>query len=127
MQITLTFNPCHENHFLNLDFFYKGTQRRDTLDITTTFRVNGWLDESDRQRLEDLYITNPTRARIVCDGAWGVSEGLVFENFAVKDFDVISKIKTIGETTHGMDYGFTHDPTTLISAIVDLDNKEDRK
>ena len=123
-QITLTFNPWHEGHFLKREFFDKETQRRDTLALTTTFRVNEWLDEQDRQRMEDLYITNPTRARIVCDGEWGVSEGLVFDNFQVKDFNITEKIKEIGETTQGMDYGFTHDPTTLISSIVDLDNKE---
>ena len=35
-------------------------------------------------RYEDLYRTNPRRARIVCDGEWGVAEGLVFDNFEVK-------------------------------------------
>src|SRR5699024_4016209 len=64
------------------------------------------------------------RARIVCDGDWGVSEGLVFDNYRVVDFDITSKVKEINETTHGMDYGFTHDPTTLISSAVDLERKE---
>lgn len=123
-QITLTFNPWHDGHFLKREFFDTKTQRRDTLALTTTFRVNEWLDEQDRQRMEDLYITNPSRARIVCDGEWGVSEGLVFENFQVKDFNIVDKIKEVKETTQGMDYGFTHDPTTLISSIVDIKNKE---
>ena len=123
-QITITFNPWHENHFLKREFFDEKTKRRDTLSLTTTFRVNEWLDEVDKQRMEDLYITNPTRARIVCDGEWGVSEGLVFENFQVKDFDKLAKIREVKETTHGMDYGFTHDPSTSISSVVDLNNKE---
>ena len=38
-------------------------------------------------RYEDLYRTNLDDARIVCDGDWGVAEGLVFENFEVKEFD----------------------------------------
>ena len=123
-QITLTFNPWHEGHFLKREFFDKKTKRRDTLSLTTTFRVNEWLDDVDRQRMEDLYVTNPARARIVCDGEWGVAEGLVFENFQVKDFDILNKVKELQETTHGQDYGFTHDPTTLISAVVDMENKE---
>lgn len=49
--------------------------------------MNEWLDEVDIARYEDLYRTNPRRARIVCDGDWGVAEGLVFENFEVKEFD----------------------------------------
>jgi len=123
-QITLTFNPWHEGHFLKREFFDKKTKRRDTLSLTTTFRVNEWLDDVDRQRMEDLYVTNSARARIVCDGEWGVAEGLVFENFQVKDFDILNKVKELQETTHGQDYGFTHDPTTLISAVVDMENKE---
>ena len=123
-QVTITFNPWHEGHFLKREFFDEKTKRRDTLSLTTTFRINEWLDDSDRKRMEDLYKTNPKRARIVCDGEWGVSEGLVFDNFKVVNFDVYEKIKAIQETTHGMDYGFTHDPTTLISSVVDLENKE---
>jgi len=122
-QITITFNPWHEGHWLKREFFDEKTQRYDTLALTTTFRVNEWLDDLDRTRMEDLYRTNPKRARIVCDGDWGVSEGLVFDNYRVVDFDITSKIKEINEVTHGMDYGFTHDPTTLISSVVDLENK----
>src|SRR5690625_959436 len=123
-QITITFNPWHERHFLKREFFDKKTQRHDTLAMTTTFRVNEWLDDVDKKRMEDLYRTNPKRARIVCDGDWGESEGLVCDNFKVIDFDVTNKIKALKETTHGQDYGFTHDPTTHISSVVDLDNKE---
>ncbi len=123
-QITLTFNPWSERHWLKREFFDVETKRRDVFSDTTTFRVNEWLDDVDRQRMEDLYRTNPRRARIVCDGEWGVAEGLVFDNFRVRDFDPIQKIKEIQETTHGMDYGFTNDPTTLVSSIVDLKKKE---
>jgi len=123
-QITLTFNPWSERHWLKPLFFDSKTREKDVFADTTTFRCNEWLDEVDRQRMEDLYRTNPRRARIVCDGEWGVAEGLVFENFLVKDFDPIEKIKEIQETTHGMDYGFTNDPTTEVSSVVDLSNKE---
>lgn len=123
-QVTVTFNPWNENHWLKAAFFDEETRRDDTLALTTTFRVNEWLDEVDIQRYEDLYRTNPRRARIVCDGDWGVAEGLVFDNFEVRDFDIQRTIKRIAETTHGMDYGFTNDPTTLVSSAVDLVNKE---
>src|SRR5699024_10636926 len=116
--------PWSERHWLKREFFDKKTKRRDTFSDTTTFRVNEWLDDVDRQRMEDLYKTNPRRARIVCDGDWGVAEGLVFENFKVVDFDRIAKIKEIQEVTHGQDYGFTNDPTTHISTVVDLEKRE---
>ena len=51
------------------------------------FDVTSGLDKVDIQRYEDLYNTNPRRARIVCDGEWGVAEGLIYENVKVKNFD----------------------------------------
>lgn len=123
-QITLTFNPWSERHWLKAMFFDEETREKDTFAITTTFRVNEWLDDEDKERYESLHETNPRRARIVADGEWGVAEGLVFENFQVKEFDYVEKIKQIQETTHGMDYGFTNDPTTQVSTVVDLVNKE---
>src|SRR5699024_3183435 len=40
------------------------------------------------------------------------------------NFDPIEKIKEIQEVTHGQDYGYTNDPTTHVSSIVDLENKK---
>ena len=123
-QVTITFNPWNERHWLKTAFFDEKTKRKDVFSSTTTFRVNEWLDEKDKQRYLDLYRTNPRRARIVCDGEWGVAEGLVFENFEVKEFDVNRKIKEVGQTYFGMDFGFTHDPTTLLSSIYDKGKHE---
>ncbi|MDQ0158816.1 PBSX family phage terminase large subunit [Alkalibacillus salilacus] len=123
-QITVTFNPWSERHWLKKVFFDPETREQDTFAITTTFRVNEWLDDVDRNRYLDLHRTNPRRARIVADGEWGVSEGLVFENFEVREFNPLQKIKEIQRTAHGMDFGFTNDPTTEVSSVVDLENKE---
>ncbi|MCG1170487.1 PBSX family phage terminase large subunit [Staphylococcus epidermidis] len=123
-QITITFNPWSERHWLKPTFFDENTRLNNTFSYTTTYRVNEWLDEVDIARYEDLYRTNPRRARIVCDGDWGVAEGLVFENFEVKEFDWVKKLKDKQVVAHGSDFGFTQDPTTLISTIVDLKNKE---
>lgn len=123
-QITITFNPWSERHWLKPTFFDEDTKLNNTFSYTTTFRVNEWLDDVDIGRYEDLYRTNPRRARIVCDGDWGVAEGLVFENFEVKEFDWDKKLKEKQVVAHGSDFGFTQDPTTLISTIVDLKNKE---
>lgn len=123
-QITITFNPWSERHWLKPTFFDENTRLNNTFSYTTTFRVNEWLDEVDIARYEDLYRTNPRRARIVCDGDWGVAEGLVFENFEVKEFDWVKKLKDKQVVAHGSDFGFTQDPTTLVSTIVDTQNKE---
>lgn len=123
-QITVTFNPWSERHWLKGAFFDEETRFKDVFSDTTTYKDNEWLDDQDRNRYEDLWRTNPRRAAVVANGDWGVTEGLVFENFEVKDFNVNSTIKRVGETTAGLDFGFTHDPTTFPRLAVDLDNKE---
>ncbi|EGQ3902564.1 PBSX family phage terminase large subunit [Staphylococcus pseudintermedius] len=122
-QITVTFNPWSERHWLKSTFFDEDTRLNNVYSNTTTFRVNEWLDKVDVDRYEDLYRTNPRRARIVCDGDWGVAEGLVYDNFVVEDFDWFQIYKKTQFKVHGIDYGFTNDPTALVSAVVDLDNK----
>ena len=124
-QITVTFNPWSEHHWLKRAFFDAETKKANVFADTTTFRDNEWLDDGDRQRYMDLYRTNPRRARVVCDGDWGIAEGLVFDGcYQVKDFDIAAKIKEIGLAIHGMDFGFTNDPTTLPSAVYDKENNE---
>ena len=124
-QITVTFNPWNERHWLKRVFFDEKTQRADTLALTTTFRCNEWLDKVDIQRYEDLYKTNPRRARIVCDGQWGVAEGLIYENVKVKNFDKDELLKDEAyQLAIGLDFGFTHDPTALCVSLINEQKKE---
>ena len=123
-QITVTFNPWSERHWLKSAFYDEESRKKDVFAGTTTYRVNEWLDQQDIDRYEDLWRTNPRRAAVVANGDWGVAEGLVFEKYTVRDFDIMATIKRVGETTAGIDFGFTHDPTTFPRLAVDLDNKE---
>ena len=123
-QITVTFNPWSERHWLKSAFFDEETRFNDVFADTTTYRDNEWLDQQDIDRYEDLWRTNPRRAAVVANGDWGVAEGLVFENYTIRDFDIMATIKRVGETAAGLDFGFTHDPTTFPRLAVDLDNKE---
>ena len=123
-QITVTFNPWSERHWLKSAFFDEETRFNDVFADTTTYRDNEWLDQQDIDRYEDLWRTNPRRAAVVANGDWGVAEGLVFENYTIKDFNIMETIKRVGETTAGLDFGFTHDATTFPRLAVDLDSKE---
>ncbi|KID42852.1 Phage terminase, large subunit [Levilactobacillus brevis] len=123
-QVTLTFNPWSEQSWLKKKFWDKKTRYKDVFAQTTTFRCNEWLGDDDRKRYLDLYRTNPRRAKIVCDGDWGVAEGLVFENFVVEDFDVAKVVKEATGVGHGMDFGYTHDPSTFAEAAINLKTKD---
>lgn len=116
-QITITFNPWNERHWLKAVFFDLATRRADTLALTTTYKCNEWLDKVDVNRYEDLYISNPRRARIVCDGEWGVAEGLVYDNVVIENFD-FKKLLPTHKLAVGLDFGFVHDPTALIVFLI---------
>lgn len=116
-QITITFNPWNERHWLKAVFFDLATRRADTLALTTTYKCNEWLDKVDVDRYEDLYISNPRRARIVCDGEWGVAEGLVYDNVVIENFD-FKKLLPTHKLAVGLDFGFVHDPTALIVFLI---------
>lgn len=123
-QVTVTFNPWSERHWLKSMFFDEETQEHDTFAITTTYKCNEWLDDQDRARYESLWETNPRRARIVCNGDWGVAEGLVYENFEVRDFDAESVIECTQATGNGLDFGYMQDPSAFVGLAVDQDKKE---
>lgn len=119
-QVILTFNPWSENHWLKSEFF--DTKDEDVFTLTTTYKLNEWLDEQTIKRYEKLYKTNPRRAKIVCDGEWGVSEGLVFENVEYRPLNKDFLAKQNYELIVGLDFGFTHDPTALVVSWLDSEN-----
>lgn len=119
-QVILTFNPWSEHHWLKKEFFDKPDG--DVFTLTTTYRVNEFLDEQTIKRYEKLFITNPRRARIVCNGEWGVAEGLVYENVEYTELDKDELAKKGYQLLIGLDFGFTHDATALTAAYLDADN-----
>lgn len=115
-QTIVAFNPWSEKHWLKAEFFDELTKRSRSIAHTTTYKDNEHLDEGYIAALEEMRVRNPTRARVAVDGEWGVAEGLVFEGlFELEDFDY-RKIQ--GRHVMGLDFGFTHDPTAFVKAIV---------
>lgn len=120
-QVILTFNPWSENHWLKSEFF--DVEDEDVFTLTTTYKINEFLDKETIRRYEKLYTTNPRRAKIVCDGDWGVAEGLVFENVEFRELDKELLAKQGYTLLAGLDFGFTHDPTALIVSWLDEENR----
>ena len=78
-QITITFNPWSSSHWLKKRFF--DVEDDNILAKTTNYLCNEWLDESDRQKFEDMKIRNPKRYKVAGLGDWGIDGGQVFEEF----------------------------------------------
>lgn len=117
-QITLTFNPWNELHWLKKRFF--DVVDKDILAMTTNYMCNEWLDESDRKMFEDMKKNNPKRYKVAGLGDWGIVDGLIYENWKEDIFDVndISGRKGV-KSAFGLDFGYTNDPTALFCGLVD--------
>ena len=117
-QVTLTFNPWNEKHWIKKRFF--DVQDDDIMAITTNYMCNEWLDEADRKVFNDMRRNNPRRYQVAGLGDWGIVEGLVYENWREDRFDLedIKKIKGI-QSAFGLDYGYTQDPSALFCGMVD--------
>jgi phage terminase large subunit len=122
-QVTLTFNPWNEKHWMKKRFF--DNQSPDVLAMTTNYMCNEWLDESDEQLFAEMKKNNPKRYNVAGLGNWGIVDGLVYENWKEQNFDLeeIKKIKGI-KSVFGLDFGYTNDPTALFCGMVDLDNRK---
>lgn len=66
---------------------------------------------------------NPRRYQVAGLGNWGVVDGLVYENWEEKDFDIEKIIRPDTKSAFGLDFGYTNDPTALWCGIVDEKNK----
>ena len=122
-QITLTFNPWNERHWLKKRFF--DVEDENIMAKTTNYMCNEWLDDSDKKLFEDMKKNNPRRYQVAGLGNWGIVEGLVYENWEEKEFDVneISKRKGV-KSAFGLDFGYTNDPSAFFCGLIDVANKK---
>lgn len=119
-RVTATFNPWSDRHFSKKRFFDNPSD--DVLAMTTTYKDNPHLSETDLKLFERMKEQNPRRYRVAGLGEFGISEGLIYENWEEKEFSVdeIKKIKGI-QSAFGLDWGWT-DPTALCCSLVDMEN-----
>lgn len=138
-QITLTFNPWNEKHWLKRRFF--DAPDPDVLALTTDYTCNEWLDENDLALFEKMKRNNPRRYAVAGLGGWGIVDGLVYENWKEQSFELISKADYLlldeaertakdwvfredVSTRCGLDFGYTNDPTA--APVMFLDTKNGR-
>ena len=122
-QITITFNPWNEHHWLKKRFF-DAPPDPDILAMTTNYTCNEWLDDADKRLFERMRQNNPRRYRVAGLGDWGIVDGLIFENWEEREFD-IDELRRRPElhTVFGLDFGYTNDPTALFCGLLDRENR----
>lgn len=122
-QITLTFNPWNEKHWLKARFF-DAPPDPDILALTTNYLCNEWLDQADLKVFETMQENNPRRYQVAGLGGWGIVEGLVFENWKEEAFETAAIAKRPDVVSaFGLDFGYTNDPTALFCGLVSQEEK----
>lgn len=120
-QIYMAFNPISKNHWL-YDFCEVNPPSSFTF-IHSTYKDNPFLNKDYIAELEELYVRNPAKARIFCNGEWGVdAEGLVLTNWRKEEFDPMELASSGLEHRVGMDLGWI-DPSAIIDSLYDRENK----
>ena len=117
-QITMTFNPWNQKHWIKKRFF--DTLDPDVLALTTNYTCNEWLDDADRKLFEQMKKNNPRRYQVAGLGNWGVAEGLIYNNWREEAFDIdaIRRLDSV-KTIFGLDFGYTNDPSALFCGMID--------
>ena len=113
-QIIVAFNPISKNHWLHE--FCEVNPPTNFIFTHSTYKDNPFLNAEYIAELEELYVRNPQKARIFCDGEWGVdAEGLVFQNWKVEYFN---HEEINGQLMIGLDFGFIHDISAIVGALL---------
>lgn len=120
-QILMAFNPISKNHWL-----YKFCEEEPPTSFIfshSTYKDNPFLNAEYVAELEELYTRNPQKARVFCDGEWGIdAEGLVITNWRAEDFDAMELARAGLEHRAGMDVGWI-DKTAIIDSLYDKENR----
>ncbi len=123
-QVTLTFNPWNEKHWIKKRFF-DAKEDADILAKTTNYLCNEFLDEADKRVFNRMKRDNPRRYQVAGLGDWGIVDGLVFENWEERVFDKNEILnRSNAKTAFGLDFGYTNDPSAFFCGIVDQVAKE---
>lgn len=122
-QVTLTLNPWNEHHWIKKRFF-DAPPDPDVLAMTTNYMCNEWLDKNDLALFERMKRDNPRRYRVAGLGDWGIVDGLIFEDWEEREFDIDEIRRKPGvHSVFGLDFGYTNDPTALFCGMIDRENR----
>jgi len=116
-QLTMTFNPISELHWLKKRFFDVGVE--GAILHRSTYKDNVYIDEAYKAKLERLIAEDYQYHRIYTLGEWGALGNLIFSNWEKQEFDT----STFDRYYHGGDWGFADDPFAAIRIHYDKTRK----
>ncbi|MGI6280393.1 MAG: PBSX family phage terminase large subunit, partial [Acutalibacteraceae bacterium] len=121
-QTTITFNPWSEAHWLKKRFF--DTPNENVATFSTNYLINEFLDDTDKAVFEQMKKNNPRKYEVAGLGNWGISEGLVFENWEVGKIEIPQNEQYKWKSFFGLDYGYVNDPTAFVAFLANPIDKQ---
>lgn len=119
-QMTMTFNPISELHWLKRVFIDIGM--KNSFVLKTTYKDNPFLDEQYIRTLLELEKQDYQYYKIYCLGEWGSLGNLVYSKWVKKDLS--KRSPQFDNIYNGLDWGFSNDPTAFVRIHIDKARKE---
>lgn len=116
-QIKMTFNPVSSSHWIKKTFF--DYHDDNVLTHQSTYLDNRFCDDAYRQRMLRRKEVDPEGYKIYGLGEWGETGGLVFSNYIIDTFNVITEC--FDAMAIGQDFGFNHANAILTLGYKDND------
>lgn len=114
IQITLTFNPVDEEHWLKKHFFDR--EQPDAEILHSTYKDNQHLTEQDREQIEQLRLYDNNQYRVYALGEWGTKHNsnpwLYTFN---KELHVVEKLPVLQGFPIHLSFDFNRNPLTCVA------------
>lgn len=122
-QVTLTYNPIDEHHYLNEDIQAGTPEQRAGHEFHhTTYKDNVRMLETDKSFgpfIESTKFTDPNYYRVYGQGLWGRVLGGLIYSFVTSDLEFPKNPMLEDDVQfYGLDFGFTN-PTALVAMNVE--------
>lgn len=113
LQMTLTFNPIDEDHWIKSYFFDNEETSQRTTIIKTTYQDNKFIDEDYKRELESYANIDKNYYKIYALGEWGgITDGRIFPIW-----EQIDNFPELDNYWYGLDFGFSNDPTAIVKTV----------
>ena len=106
-QLILAFNPISITNWIYTEFFIK--KPKDVFYHHSTFRDNPYCGKGYAERLEILVGEDANAYNVLCNGEFGVLDGLIYTNWET----TLEWPEVEGEVVCGLDIGYVH-PMALV-------------
>lgn len=119
LQMYCTFNPVSKANW-TYNYFFVGQQPSNTFVLHTTYKDNKFLPQQYIDALQAMEKTNPTYYRIYALGEFCSLDKLIYPNWRQS----LANETPSGTLIVGLDFGYVNDPSALIVAYADVENKK---